>query len=240
MMNKILVFFMMITGPAAFGMLAATASQVDSLPQHTPEYPQEWVAQQQANPKFQYQESPPVDDNFLTQILDYIGEKFYDLFSNEQRRNAILYITFFLALVFVLFHVYKLRPAGLFRSGARRTAAGAEYGSGKEYRQGLEKALRHFEGKHDWKNALRSLLLLWVDELSAQGRIHADGYKSPTELAAELQDEKLSPPFENLARHYQYVWYGGFLPDPQRYQNIRRTSQELGIIRKNTDQTPRL
>ncbi|NQY12196.1 MAG: DUF4129 domain-containing protein [Flavobacteriales bacterium] len=72
-----------------------------------------------------------------------------------------------------------------------------------------------------YKTAVRLLYLYTIKSLSDKDLITFKKDKTNREYARELEKAKLLDPFKTLTRAYNYVWFGDFRIDEQRFQQIR-------------------
>ena len=80
----------------------------------------------------------------------------------------------------------------------------------------IERALSN----HDYRLAVRLLYLKSLKKLSDAGVIHWETDKTNAAYIREIKNAAQRERFVTLTREFEYVWYGNFPVDPDRYKRI--------------------
>lgn len=82
-------------------------------------------------------------------------------------------------------------------------------------------ALKRALAAGDYREAERCLYLTTLQQLSEKGLIRLLKEKTNREYLAELRGHAVYDAFARLTRHYDYTWYGGFVPSPAAFGDIQ-------------------
>lgn len=128
-----------------------------------------------------------------------------------------------LAILFILFISYKvLFKNGIFvRKKAKRRRNEEESLEELNELSEYDSLAYEAENKKDFNLATRYLFLKTLKNLSDKGFINFTSEKTNKDYLNEMRQHNYSDEFGKLTRDYEYIWYGKFSIDEERYQKLK-------------------
>ncbi|MEO6893896.1 MAG: hypothetical protein ABI136_02615 [Ginsengibacter sp.] len=128
-----------------------------------------------------------------------------------------------LAISFILFVSYKVFFKNGFFVRKKEIRNGDEEESIEELSELSEYDSLAFgaENRKEFNLATRYLFLKTLKNLSDKGFINFTSEKTNKDYLNEMRQHHYFDQFSNLTRDYEYIWYGKFLIDAERYQNLK-------------------
>jgi len=129
-----------------------------------------------------------------------------------------------LALIFIGFIFYKIFfKNGIFRRKKNKLIRQNEDGAPHDLEEFLkyDALVSEAENKSEFNLATRYLFLKTLKNLADKGFIDFTAEKTNKEYLKEMEQNKSFNQFERLTRNYEYIWYGKFLIDQNKYQNLK-------------------
>ena len=129
----------------------------------------------------------------------------------------------FLAIIFIFFISYKV----FFKNGIFRLPKKKPGITNEETLQELndistyDNLVAEAEKINKYNFAIRYLFLKTLRLLSDKGFIHFASEKTNKEYLKEMEQQNSLEEFAELARDYEYIWYGNFLIDKPGYQRLK-------------------
>lgn len=129
----------------------------------------------------------------------------------------------FLAIIFIFFISYKV----FFKNGIFRLPKKKPGITNEETLQDLndistyDNLVAEAEKINQYNLAIRYLFLKTLKLLSDKGFIHFASEKTNKEYLKEMEQQNFVEEFVELARDYEYIWYGKFLVDKPGYQKLK-------------------
>lgn len=105
--------------------------------------------------------------------------------------------------------------------GRHRKLTGDDDKTADEIPEDPEEALKKALAAGDYREAERFLYLTTLKRLGQRGLVRILKEKTNREYLSELRGHELYDAFARLTRHYDYTWYGGFVPSPAAFEDIR-------------------
>lgn len=94
---------------------------------------------------------------------------------------------------------------------------------GPHRQQRLQQAI----AQQNFRLATRYLFIDTLALLAEKGHLTMLHDKTNQQYFSELQEGELKKQFAHLMLHYEYVWYGEFLPTPNQFNTIRTAYQQF-------------
>jgi len=129
-----------------------------------------------------------------------------------------------LALIFIGFISYKVFfKNGIFKRKKNKLIRQNEDGAPHDLEEFLkyDALVSEAENKSEFNLATRYLFLKTLKSLADKGFIDFTAEKTNKEYLKEMEQNKSFNQFERLTRNYEYIWYGKFLIDQNKYQNLK-------------------
>ncbi|ASB48870.1 DUF4129 domain-containing protein [Alkalitalea saponilacus] len=192
------------------------------------EPPIEQIRQYQNNPAYNYDrenERP----GLLQRILAWIWQEI--LSGMQGQGGTIKYLLLGLVIVVSLFFVLKLLniPFGGFFNYMRKGDL-SEIHLMKTDETHNEKELEHlfklYKNNKAYREAVRILYLLYLKSLEKRSCITIRTWKTNKDYLYEIKDQSIQQTFRKIIKLYEYVWFGQFDPDSERFTKIEKTIKE--------------
>ncbi len=148
--------------------------------------------------------------------------------------KMLQYVLWGLAVLFVLFVIYKLA----FTEGGFRRSSGEDGGNVKVLEEedvtpipgrNFDAAINKAKSGNNYRLAVRYLYLQLLQRLTAAGAIEFAVDKTNTEYLRELAGKPYKETVAELTRYYDYVWYGEFEIDAGLYEKVESKFKNLVI-----------
>ncbi|MDR1601451.1 MAG: DUF4129 domain-containing protein [Tannerella sp.] len=137
-----------------------------------------------------------------------------------------LIIFFILAVMFVVYFIWRTHP-GLFLREKKRETLAYEVEEESIYGIDFEKELRVALAADDFRTAIRLLYLQTLRFMADRQWIDWQIYKTPTEYTREMKPAGMKPAFRLLTNHFLQVRYGNFRATREVYDAMRGLQDKL-------------
>ena len=144
-------------------------------------------------------------------------------FFDSPYSDAILIAIGIIFLLLIVWFVYKKRPELFMRSGKKKLDYVVDEDTiyGVDFEDRIRKAL----SRKDYKEATRLLYLQTLKDLSDQGRIDWQLYKTPSQYIYEVR----MPVFRDLTNHFLRVRYGNFESSEELFGSMKE--MQLAVMK---------
>lgn len=182
-------------------------------------------AEQQAFDYMNYTVKPP---SIWERVSWWFQSLLYELFSNPNTpwlTRIVYYLIILIVLGAAVFYIIRLRyGGGLTTDYQHRPSAvsGIEQTSEENFDELINGAVR----EQNFKLAIRYVYLKSLSGLAKRGLISLKDWKSPYDYENELKEE-LADPYREIARLFEYVWYGDFEADEDEFNRGSDLSVKL-------------
>lgn len=161
-------------------------------------------------------------------IFEWLNRQFWEIlrkifgsrFADEYSAPILIGIAILLLLLIIWF-IYMKRPE-LFahsRKNALTYTVGEDTIYGVDFPGGIAEAL----SRQDYREAVRLLYLQTLKQLSDEGRIDWQLYKTPTQYLYEVR----LPAFRQLTQHFLRVRYGNFEATEELFHAMQTLQEEI-------------
>ncbi|MDP4283886.1 MAG: hypothetical protein Q8891_05650 [Bacteroidota bacterium] len=130
-----------------------------------------------------------------------------------------------LAIIFIIFIFYKI----FFKSGIFKIKKyppdeedNEDYLSELDNISKYDLLINEAEANNDFNLSTRYLFLRTLKTLSDKGFIHFAPEKTNSEYLQDMVSSGYQLQFASLIRNYEYVWYGKFLIDKNKYEQLKK------------------
>ncbi|WP_257668368.1 DUF4129 domain-containing protein [Parapedobacter tibetensis] len=182
-----------------------------------------------ANPDFQY-DKQQLDLSWWQRFKRWVKYKIFELMTKEGSWSLLKNTIIVLGIVALLYLIMKLLGmdmASLFSRNAKSTGLAytehIEDIHGIDFDAELSKAIE----TRNYRLAVRLLYLDCLKKLSSYQLIDWQPAKTNTAYVNELSDADLHTGFKQLTRQFEYVWYGDFGIDQQRFMQVHEAFQQF-------------
>ncbi|WP_221658628.1 DUF4129 domain-containing protein [Bacteroides salyersiae] len=186
------------------------------------------VAYWQGQPEYDYNRELITPEFDLIAWLNlWLGKLLQKIFGStfaEKYTETILVALFVVALLLIVWFIYKKRPE-LFMRSKRTLPYRVEEDTiyGVDFQKEIDAAVF----RNDYREVVRLLYLQTLKFLSDAGKIDWQPYKTPTEYIYEIKIDTLKTPFRELTNRFLRVRYGNFEATVVLYREMQAFQKEM-------------
>lgn len=188
-----------------------------------------------SDPKLHYDHNFVANKGFFDKFLEWLAEKIFGKagYENVSRaREIILWAIIIIAVIVVIRLIRRSEMVSLIKQKPKNTSFNfsdiSEDLNSINFNKKIEEALL----KNDYRLAIRWQYLKTLFLLDKKNRIIFAPFKTNIDYNNEIKDKELRLKFGNLSRIYEYVWYGKFVLNIDKYQ---KHSSEFESFDKKLD-----
>lgn len=140
------------------------------------------------------------------------------------------YILVGIGLIALIYIIYRLAISGKglkFKEEKEEGEIAPEWMEKKLTELDLQTFLRQALAENNYMLAIRYLHLINLKKLAAKGQIEWDYKKTNHEFLREIKNRDLSSDFSLTIRIYEYIWYGKFAVDENKFKKYKRLFNSL-------------
>lgn len=183
------------------------------------------IALWQSNPAYAYnRELITPEINVLEWVANQFAELLRRIFGSKfatEYSEIILISIAILLLLFLCWLIYRKRPELFMRT--RRKQLGYVTEEDTIYGIDFHEEITHALAGQNYRQAIRLLYLQTLKQLSDEGKIDWQLYKTPTQYIYEVR----TPVFRQLTNHFLRVRYGNFEASESLFQTMQTLQQEI-------------
>ncbi|MBN8824129.1 MULTISPECIES: DUF4129 domain-containing protein [unclassified Spirosoma] len=182
----------------------------------------------QTDHDYQYGNDTPPPENPIARFFNWLFRKLAQFLSSKAYQNVWQYVILAAIACFVIYLLMKAEVLGfLFPKKAQSGALDYENLAENIHEIDFETAIDEAAAARNFRLAVRLLYLQTLKRLTDAGRVHYKPDKTNRQYVAELINSPLQPDFETLTRQFEFVWYGDFPVDEQRFQAIQNQFRQF-------------
>lgn len=136
--------------------------------------------------------------------------------------NILVFSSMLIALVALLLYIFEVNIRTIFGRSAKQISMDFEEMPTDIHTLDFDKLVQTAVNEGAYRRAVRLLYLESLKELSKRGWIDWQINKTNHDYQLELSNTRVALPFDDLTLHYEYVWYGDFPIDGERYQRVEQ------------------
>ncbi|WP_162618508.1 DUF4129 domain-containing protein [Pedobacter yulinensis] len=234
-MPAVRVFFLIIsllcTVTAVHAVLPQTQAQAaaDSLPVRVQKFNPAALNAYKTKKEFQYrdevlQEQRSLWQRFWSWVWEQLGRLIGAAGSNTLVRTAVLTA---LAALIVYVVVKLIGTDRLFAKRSGRSTMPYDVLNEDIHQIDYENEIGRLVGEGKYRLAVRLLYLRSLKRLTDASLISWEPAKTNSVYLNELTDPALNRPFRSLTKQFDYIWYGDFPIDSERFEPIRLSFDEF-------------
>lgn len=188
------------------------------------------LASWQNNPDFDYNRELVMPE---VSLMDWISSWFERMmrviFGNEfaeEYSNIIFIAIFIIAILLILWFLYKKRPE-LFMRSKKKLALPYTVHEDDIHGVDFDSEIAHALSRNDYKSAIRFLYLQTLKYLSDHNLIDWQLYKTPTEYIYEIKSDSKRLPLRELTNRFLRVRYGNFEANKLLFDEVLSYQQSI-------------
>lgn len=136
--------------------------------------------------------------------------------------NILVFGTILLVLVGLMLYIFDVDVKTIFGRSAKQISMDFEEMPTDIHSLDFDDLVHKSVSAGEYRRAVRLLYLESLKELSKRGWIDWQINKTNHDYQLELSNTRVALPFDDLTLHYEYVWYGDFPIDAERYQRVEQ------------------
>ncbi len=178
-----------------------------------------------ADDDFVYDRRPVNEkENLFVRFLRKIRQWWQSLFDESTPLwvNILVFGTMLLVLVGLLLYIFDVDVRTIFGRSAKQISMDFEEMPTDIHSLDFSELVQNAVNEGEYRRAVRLLYLESLKELSKRGWIDWQINKTNHDYQLELSNTRVALPFDDLTLHYEYVWYGDFPIDGERYHRIEQ------------------
>lgn len=125
-------------------------------------------------------------------------------------------------LVAVLLYLFDVNVTTLFGRSEKQISVDFDEMPSDIHALDFDSLVQSAVNEGEYRRAVRLLYLESLKTLSKRGWIDWQINKTNHDYQLELSNTRVAMPFDDLTLHYEYVWYGDFPIDGERYQRVEQ------------------
>ena len=205
---------------------AATASALrhDTAPITARPLDADRLARFREDPAFRYERDPAEATGWWNRFLEWLGELLFGEADEVLGSRVVDWVFYGLALLGILYAVLRLLRmdrGGVFSRGPESVPLAFEAVEQDPRTLDLDALIDEAVARQDFRGAVRLLYLQALAALAEAGHIRWQRDKTNHEYLAEVADDALRRDFASLTVLFEYVWYGDFPVEADRFARVR-------------------
>lgn len=220
-------FFLLLGGRSMFAEQDSTAVKFDTVRIEMKQITDEDMATYRLDPKFDYEvanNDPTWWDDFKTWVGNLFLRFFEWLFGAEEAAGmfaiflrVVPYILLVLLLLLLIKFFLSVNSRSVFHSQRNDALVSLSEEEQLIKNEDLQKYLQKAVMEKNYRLAIRYYYLYMLQLMSEKDLIVWELQKTNNDYLNELKKPELKQPFTTITRLYDYIWYGDFEIDEQKY-----------------------
>lgn len=140
-------------------------------------------------------------------------------------RIALLLIV----VAFMAYYFSRVRFSGIFRRQDKADGSGVEIFREEVDVETLDHRIAESITRKDYRSAYRLMYLQLLTHLGDRGVVKLHKYKTNRDYLREMQGSAIAGDFQELARTFDYIWYGGYPLDDVRFGALK---EKMDLMKK--------
>jgi hypothetical protein len=173
---------------------------------------------------FRYFEDPQYSKTLWERLMEWLNRQFAKLTEYESYNtmwDILIYILIALAVVAILFGIYKSEIKGLFFSNKNKNGLNVSEVLEDIHSIDYEKMIEEAIAGKNYRYAIRLNYLRSLKFLSDKEIINWKINKTNREFLKEIKSNNIKSKFEKLTTDFESIWYGGFEIDQMAYIHLQ-------------------
>lgn len=173
---------------------------------------------------FRYFEDPESTMTLWERLMEWLKRQFLKLTEYDSYNTAwdiFIYILIALAVVAIVFGIYKSEIKGLFFSNKNKNKLNVSEHLEDIHSIDYEKMIEEAIGNKNFRYAIRLNYLRSLKILSDKEIIYWKIDKTNREFLREIKLNNLKSKFEKITTDFESIWYGGFEIDRSAYMHLQ-------------------
>lgn len=188
---------------------------------------------------FRYFEDPESTMTLWERLMEWLKRQFLKLTEYDSYNTAwdiFIYILIALAVIAIVFGIYKSEIKGLFFSNKNKNKLNVSEHLEDIHSIDYEKMIEEAIANKNYRYAIRLNYLKSLKYLSDKEIINWKLDKTNREFLREIKLNNLKSEFEKITTDFESIWYGGFEIDYSAYINLQNSysdfNSSLQVIQK--------
>jgi len=204
------------------GMAGYAGARSDTL--HVRSFDAARIAELKADPAYLYEHDIVREPSWWELLKEWLSQWFSSLFGNKVSSFLTDYLFYIIAAAILIFAIYILSKGGLrtFLHGSPRSLGEVAPVEEDIREMDLPALIAEAEAKGDLRRAIRLHYLLVLRKLVDRGVLDWSPDRTDHDYLAQISDPATRQRFAQVARVFQWTWYGRAPLAAERYAELRR------------------
>ena len=179
---------------------------------------------------FTYFEDPEYTTTLWERLIEWLKRQFAKLSQYESYNTVwdiIIYFLMALAVIAIIFGIYKSEIKGFFFSNKNSNGLNVNESSEDIHAIDFEKMIEESIASKKYRYAIRLNYLRSLKILSDKEIINWKIDKTNREFIKEIKQNNLKSKFEKITSDFESIWYGGFEIDYREYTHQQNSYSDF-------------
>lgn len=183
--------------------------------------------------EYQY-ETPESTNDFWTRLLNWLKRHFSLKDGETNWLEYSLYALAILVITMIVVYLFGIKTKGIVGFNRKLNNGELYFSLEKEdiHNNKLDQLLSDFVAKQEYREATRILYLICLRKLNDQKIIEWDISKTNRDYYYEIKDQNIRDKFRSILITYDYVWYGQFHIDKNKFDEIQQDVSNISTVKK--------
>lgn len=188
---------------------------------------------------FDYSTAEGEAENLLARIINWVFKGLQDAFgikiSPEFAKiiKNLIYLIFIAIVIYILIRVLAGKDAASFFGKKNSPVAPINFSEEHIENIDLDKLIQDALSVNDYRLAIRYMYMKTLQELSVRKLIEYHFEKTNSDYYREIDNDILKQHFSKVSYLYDYIWYGKFDLNEEKYHNAKKSFEQLNLNMEN-------
>ncbi|MGY3793662.1 hypothetical protein [Aquimarina sp. 433] len=197
------------------------------------------IPERYSDKDFDYTTAEGEAENILARIINWFFNGLQDIFGIEispelaEILKNLIYLIFIAIVIYILIRVLAGKEVASFFGKKNNVVAPIHFSEEHIEKIDLDKLIQDALSINDYRLAIRYMYMKTLQELSVKKIIDYHFEKTNSDYQREIKNEQLRSLFKKVSYLYEYIWYGKFDLNQEKYHNAKISFDEIkGNIEK--------
>ncbi|GAA0728996.1 hypothetical protein GCM10009430_38670 [Aquimarina litoralis] len=238
-MNKIILYiFISLFVNLAYAQTDSLSVSIDTseIPIH--EFKED-IPERYSDEDFDYTTAEGEAENILARIINWFFNGLQDIFGIEispelaEILKNLIYLVLIVIVIYILIRVLAGKEVASFFGKKNNVVAPIHFSEEHIEKIDLDKLIQDALSINDYRLAIRYMYMKTLQELSVKKLIDYHFEKTNSDYQNEIKNEQLRLLFKKVSYLYEYIWYGKFDLNQEKYDNAKISFDQIkGNIEK--------
>ncbi|WP_378183982.1 hypothetical protein [Aquimarina sp. SS2-1] len=189
--------------------------------------------------EFDYGAAEGEAENILARIINWFFNGLQDIFGIEispelaEVLKNLIYLIFIVIVIYILIRVLVGKDASSFFGKKNKSVAPINFSEEHIENIDLNKLIQEALSINDYRLAIRYMYMKTLQDLSLRKLIDYHFEKTNSDYQREIHNDQLKLHFNEVSYLYDYIWYGKFDLNEEKYHNAKKSFDQLHLNMEN-------